>query len=240
MSAKPFLSVRGLVAGYGRARVLEGVSLDIEEGQFVTVVGANGAGKTTLLKAIMGLVPASGEIRLRGKSLLGEPVHRRVELGIGYVPEGRHVFPHLTVEENLRLTAGRGARRNGGERQAIERVYALFPRLEERRSQAARSLSGGEQQMLATGRALALGPSIVIADEISLGLAPIVVERIFEVFASMHDQGTTILLAEQNARIALEAADMAYVLDTGHIALEGPADQVRQDARVVDAYFQVF
>ena len=238
MCAEPMLSVRELTAGYGRVRVLQSVSLDIAAGQFVTVVGANGAGKTTLLKALMGLIPARGDVRLSGQALLGERAHRRVELGIAYIPEGRHVFPHLTVEENIRLTASKAAKRNGGERAAMDRMYDLFPRLKERRTQAAGSLSGGEQQMLATARALVLNPILLIADEVSLGLAPIVVERIFEVFAEMHRQGTTILLAEQNARMALDAADVAYVLETGRITLQGSASELRADPRVVDAYIQ--
>jgi branched-chain amino acid transport system ATP-binding protein len=238
MGAEPMVSVRGLTAGYGRVQVLRNVSLDIGAGQFVTVIGANGAGKTTLLKALMGLIPARGDVRLGGENLLGEKAHRRVEMGIAYIPEGRHVFPGLTVEENLRLTATKALKRNGGEHAALDRVYDLFPRLKVRRNQAARSLSGGEQQMLATGRALVLSPTLLIADEVSLGLAPIVVERIFEVLAEMHHQGVAILLAEQNARIALDAADVAYVLETGRITLQGSASELRTDPRVVEAYIQ--
>jgi branched-chain amino acid transport system ATP-binding protein len=237
MSASPLLTIAGLHAGYGRMEVLHDVSMTVGEGEFVTIIGANGAGKTTLLKAIMGLIPATGRVEYRGSALLGEPAHRRVALGIGYVPEGRRVFPFLTVEENLRLTAawrkGRGA-----DRAAIGQVYELFPKLRERRSQAAGSLSGGEQQMLALGRALVLDPQALVADEVSLGLAPVVVDQLFEVLGDMHDRGTTIVLAEQNARLALEAADVAYVLEAGRVLFHGPAGELRTDPRIVNAYLQ--
>lgn len=231
----PLLVVEDLEAGYGRIRVLHGVSLTVAEGDFVTVVGANGAGKTTLLKALMGLVPATGVVTFRGRPLLQEPAHSRAAAGIGYVPEGRHVFPGLTVEENLRLMLAR-RRGAGPAREAIERVFAVFPRLRERRTQRARSLSGGEQQMLALGRALALEPDVLIADEISLGLAPVVIDHLFDVLTEMNQRGTTILLAEQNARVALEAATTAYALETGRITLHGPAAVLRTDPRIVEAY----
>jgi branched-chain amino acid transport system ATP-binding protein len=237
MDAAPLLSVSGLRAGYGRVEVLRDVSLTVRDGQFVTIIGANGAGKTTLLKAIMGLIPATGEVKFRDVSLLGEPAHRRVALGIGYVPEGRRVFPSLTVEENLRLTAVR-KKGKGADRSAIQQVYEMFPRLRERRAQTAGSLSGGEQQMLALGRALVLAPQVLIADEVSLGLAPVVVDRLFDVLGDMHRRGTTIVLAEQNARLALEAADEAYVLEAGRVLLHGPAGELRTDPRIVDAYLQ--
>ena len=237
MSASPLLAITDLRAAYGRVEVLRDVSLTVDEGQFVTIIGANGAGKTTLLKAIMGLIGATGRAELRGRSLLGEPAHRRVALGIGYVPEGRRVFPFLTVEENLRLTAVR-QKGKGADRAAIARVYEIFPRLRERRSQAAGSLSGGEQQMLALARALVLDPQVLIADEVSLGLAPVVVDQLFDVLGDMHRRGTTILLAEQNARLALEAADVAYVLEAGRVLFHGPAADLRADPRIVDAYLQ--
>jgi branched-chain amino acid transport system ATP-binding protein len=185
----------------------------------------------------MGLIPATGEVKFRDVSLLGEPAHRRVALGIGYVPEGRRVFPSLTVEENLRLTAVR-KKGKGADRSAIQQVYEMFPRLRERRAQTAGSLSGGEQQMLALGRALVLAPQVLIADEVSLGLAPVVVDRLFDVLGDMHRRGTTIVLAEQNARLALEAADEAYVLEAGRVLLHGPAGELRTDPRIVDAYLQ--
>jgi branched-chain amino acid transport system ATP-binding protein len=237
MNAPPLLTIANLHAGYGHVEVLRDVSLVVEEGAFLTIIGANGAGKTTLLKAIMGLIPATGQAEFRGRSLLAEPAHRRVALGIGYVPEGRRVFPFLSVEENLRLTAVR-QKGKGADRAAIRQAYEIFPRLYERRSQSAGSLSGGEQQMLALGRALVLGPQVLIADEVSLGLAPVVVDQLFDVLGDMHRRGTTIVLAEQNARIALEAADVAYVLEAGRVLLHGPAAELRADPRIVEAYLQ--
>jgi len=216
--------------------VLHGLSLEVEKGGFVAIVGANGAGKTTLLKCLMGIVRAKGSMTLGGKSILGLPAHRRVDLGIGYIPEGRHVFPELSVEENILVTATRN--RKTRRRATLDRIYALFPRLAERRSQLAGSLSGGEQQMLAFGRALALEPSLIVADEISLGLAPIVVDKLFEVLAKLRAEGTTIVLAEQNARRALEAADRAYVLEAGRVTIEGRAASLAADPKIVEAYLQ--
>ena len=236
MKGDILLELDRLEAGYGKIRVLHGVSLEVREGSFVTIVGANGAGKTTLLKCLMGLVRAKGEIRLAGRSILELPAHRRVELGIGYIPEGRHVFPELSVEENILVTATRN--RTVRREELLERSYRLFPRLGERRTQAAGSLSGGEQQMLAFARALALDPSLVIADEISLGLAPIVVDRLFEVLVTLRGEGKTILLAEQNAKRALEAADRAYVLEAGRVMLEGDASDLAHDPKIVEAYLQ--
>ncbi|MGO9412932.1 MAG: ABC transporter ATP-binding protein [Spirochaetia bacterium] len=234
MSGEALLSVSGLHAGYGKIQVLHDVAIEATRGSFTTIVGANGAGKTTLLKSLMGLVKATGVATFCGRSLLEIPAFRRVELGIGYVPEGRHVFPDLSVEENLRVTSSRLSGKK--EREVLDGVYELFPRLAERRTQTAGSLSGGEQQMLALGRALALDPSVIVADEISLGLAPIVVDRLFEVLARLHAEGKTILLAEQNARIALEAADRAYVFEAGRVVLEGPAADLAKNPKVVEAY----
>ncbi|HUX43013.1 MAG TPA: ABC transporter ATP-binding protein [Rectinemataceae bacterium] len=236
MKGDTLLKIDKLEAGYGKIRVLHGVSLEVSEGGFVTIVGANGAGKSTLLKCLMGLVRAKGEMSLHGRSILGLPAHRRVGLGIGYIPEGRHVFPELSVEENILVTATRN--RSARREELLERSYSLFPRLGERRSQAAGSLSGGEQQMLAFARALALDPSLIIADEISLGLAPIVVDKLFEVLADMRARGKTILLAEQNAKRALEAADRAYVLEAGRVMLEGEATALARDPKIVEAYLQ--
>jgi branched-chain amino acid transport system ATP-binding protein len=236
MSGQALLSVTRLEAGYGKIPVLHGVTLEATAGSFVTIVGANGAGKSTLLKCMMGLVRARGGLEFRGRSILGLPAHRRVELGIGYIPEGRHVFPELSVEENLLVTATRV--RGQERRKILDRVYTLFPKLWERKTQAAGSLSGGEQQMLAFGRALALDPSIIVADEISLGLAPVVVDRLFELLASLRAEGRTIILAEQNARRALEAADRAYVLEAGRVILEGEASKLVADPKVVEAYLQ--
>ncbi|HYW83936.1 MAG TPA: ATP-binding cassette domain-containing protein [Spirochaetia bacterium] len=234
VSGEALLSVSGLRAGYGKIHVLHDVAIEVARGSFTAIVGANGAGKTTLLKSLMGLVKATGVATLCGRSLLDIPAFRRVELGIGYVPEGRHVFPDLSVEENLRVTSSRLSGKR--EREVLDEVYDLFPRLAERRTQPAGSLSGGEQQMLALGRALALDPSVIVADEISLGLAPIVVDRLFEVLARLHAEGKTIVLAEQNARIALEAADRAYVFEAGRVILEGPAADLANNPKVVDAY----
>lgn len=231
------LSIRDLSAEYGHLRVLEGVSLDVPNGDFVALIGANGAGKSTLLKAVMGLVCARGEISFRHRNLLAERVHARVRLGIGYVPEGRLVFPGLTVEQNLRVVC-RGGRQQ--ERDAIARVYDLLPRLEERRRQIASSLSGGEQQMLALGRALVLDPQLLIADEISLGLAPIIVQSLLAKLKELNAAGMTILLAEQNAAAALNAATTGYVMETGHITLSGPAEALRHNPAVVEAYIQTF
>ncbi len=236
MKGDILLGIAGLEAAYGKIRVLHGISLEVREGSFVTIVGANGAGKTSLLKCLMGLLRAKGEMKLRGKSILDLPAHGRVGLGIGYIPEGRHVFPELSVEENILVTATRN--RSVRREDLLERSYSLFPRLGERRVQAAGSLSGGEQQMLAFARALALDPSLVIADEISLGLAPIVVDRLFEVLIALRDRGTTILLAEQNAKRALEAADRAYVLEAGKVTIEGEASRLATDPKIVEAYLQ--
>jgi len=234
MREEPLLSVSGLRAGYGKIVVLHDVAIEAAQGSFTTIVGANGAGKTTLLKCLMGLVKATGVATFSGRSLLEMPAYRRVELGIGYVPEGRHVFADLSVEENLRVTSSR--LRGKRQREVLDEVYELFPRLAERRTQTAGRLSGGEQQMLALGRALALDPSVIVADEISLGLAPIVVDRLFEVLARLHAGGKTILLAEQNARLALEAADRAYVFEAGRVILEGRAADLAANPKVVDAY----
>ncbi|MGZ4210105.1 MAG: ABC transporter ATP-binding protein [Actinomycetota bacterium] len=229
----PLLEVNALSAAYGKLKVLHIASLTVQPGEFVAVVGANGAGKSTLLRAIMGLIRADGSIRFEGRDLLHEPAYKRASLGIAYVPEGRRIFPSLTVEENLRVALhGRG---RGGN---FDRVYDLFPKLYERRRQQGKTLSGGEQQMLALGRALVVEPTLLIADEVSLGLAPILVERIFQVLSEMHQQGKAVLLAEQNAAISLEAADRAYVLETGQVSLHGPASQLREDERVVRAYLQ--
>ncbi len=233
----PLLDVVGLRAGYGALQVLHGISLHVQPGEFVAVVGANGAGKSTLLRALMGLIPAQGTVSFRGQDLVTQPAHSRAARGIAYVPEGRRVFPSLTVEENL--LAGLHATSRSPE-EALPEVYDLFPRLAERRRQAARTLSGGEQQMLAMGRALVLDPILLVADEVSLGLAPVVVDRIFDVLVNMNRSGRAVLLAEQNVRISLEAATRAYVLDTGRVGLEGPAEELRNDPRIVEAYLQEF
>ena len=236
-SETPLLEVRGLTAGYHGTTVLHGVSLTVMPGQFVTVLGANGAGKSTLMQALMGLLPARGEAVLRGKNLLDAEPHERVGLGIAYVPEGRRVFPALTVEENLRAVSRKHRSRTTAE--GLELVYGMFGRLRERRGQLAGTLSGGEQQMLALGRALISEPKLLLADEISLGLAPMVVEALFDIFRDLNSEGMSILLAEQNAHAALEYADTAFVMETGAITLHGPAHSVREDPRIIDSYLQV-
>ena len=231
----PVLEIERLEVLYGQTQALFGVDLHVSRGEFVVLIGANGAGKTSLLKAIMGLVRTRGEARFEGSALLTRPSHERASLGIGYVPEGRRVFPDLSVAENLAVGAyslrGRTLRREG-----LELVYQLFPRLAERRHQAARTLSGGEQQMLAIGRALVLKPRLLLVDEVSMGLAPIITHQIFAVLRHLNQEGLTVLLVEQNARQALAAADRGYVLETGTIRLSGNADRLREDPNVVAAY----
>lgn len=234
MSASDLLlDVNGLVAGYRRTEVLHNVSLQVRRGEFVTVLGANGAGKSTLIKALIGLLPARGSVTFQGRQLLGMEPHRRVAAGLAYVPEGRRVFPALTVAENLQ--AADRTRRSG----AAEEIYDIFPKLAQRRDQLAGTMSGGEQQMLALGRALISQPALLLADEISLGLAPLVVESLFEVLARLNREGMVILLAEQNAREALGHAHTAYVMETGRITMNGPAAEMAADPRIVDAYLQM-
>ncbi len=222
---------------YGNVHALKGINLTIEEGEIVTLIGANGAGKTTTLKTISGLIkPREGRIIFDGQELNKVPAHKIVYMGISHAPEGRKVFPTLTVEENLLL----GAYCLGNDRKTIEankeRVFALFPRLAERRKQLAGTLSGGEQQMLAIGRALMSRPRLLLLDEPSLGLAPMLVKAIFETIKEINRQGVTILLVEQNARAALKLAQRAYVLETGRIVLSGPSHELLQDERVRKAY----
>jgi branched-chain amino acid transport system ATP-binding protein len=232
------LSVDRLTSGYGRIEVLHGVSLEVRAGEIVTLVGANGAGKTTLLCAISGVQPImAGAIRFDGKSIERLPSHARVALGITQVPEGRQLFAPLSVEDNLRL--GAWSRRSSDVSPELSRVYRLFPMLDEMRQMPAGALSGGQQQMLAIGRALMAKPRLLLLDEPSMGLAPILVEQIFEIILGLKDTGLTILLVEQNARAALAIADRAYVLETGRMTLNGPAMEIRQDRRVQEAYLGV-
>jgi branched-chain amino acid transport system ATP-binding protein len=232
------LEIRDLVVHYGAIRALDGVSLSVPEGQVVCVIGSNGAGKTTLLRTVSGLLaPMSGSIGLDGVPLVGKPAHAIARLGVAHVPEGRHVFPDQSVEDNLHL--GAFTRRKEGRKaieQAIEEVYALFPRLKERRTQQAGTMSGGEQQMLAIGRALMLNPKLVLLDEPSMGLAPIVIDEVFRRLADLKRRGLTMLLVEQLAYRALDVADYAYVIEHGRIELEGPAERLRDDPRVRAAY----
>jgi branched-chain amino acid transport system ATP-binding protein len=223
------LEVRDLLVSYGEIRAVKGISLSVAAGEIVALLGGNGAGKTTTLKTVSGLLaPRSGEILLDGESLCGMPPHLIVRKGIAHVPEGRHVFNRLTVYENLEM--GAYARSDAGVAADRDRVFALFPRLWERRRQRAGTLSGGEQQMLAIGRALMANPRLLLLDEPSMGLAPVLVEQIFETVQSINRQGTTVLLVEQNAALALEVATRAYVLETGTIVLSGAAaDLVRHE-----------
>ena len=231
------LDIRDLQVSYGNVEVLHGISLEVGEGEIVALLGSNGAGKTTTLRAISGLIrPRAGQIVLAGQPLAGLRAHQIVALGLGHVPEGRRMFGSLSVEENLRL-GGYLIRSDGAVlSQRMAGVYETFPRLGERRSQLAGTLSGGEQQMLAIARALMLRPRIVVLDEPSMGLAPKLVRVIFGMIADICKEGTSILLVEQNARQALRIAHRAYVLESGRIALAGPAHQLAQDNRVRAAY----
>jgi branched-chain amino acid transport system ATP-binding protein len=234
---QPLLAVRDLRAGYGRAEVLHGLNLQARAGQVITVIGPNGAGKSTLLNALMGVLPAHGAIDYRGQPMLPLPLEERVMQGIALVPETRALFGTMPVEDNLLLGAYRQVRRGEkASRAALDEVYTLFPRLKERRTQLAGTLSGGERQMLAVARALMSKPALLMLDEPSLGLAPLVVRAIFMTIASLRATGVTILLVEQNARAALEVADYGYVLEMGEIVLEGEASDLAVDRRVVDTY----
>ncbi len=229
------LEVRGLHVSYGEIPALTGVSLSVARGEIVALLGNNGAGKTTTLRTISGLLaPRAGDVLLDGESLRGLPPHAIVRKGIAHVPEGRRVFNRLTVKENLDM--GAYARADVGITADLERVFALFPRLRERRAQVAGTLSGGEQQMLAIGRALMANPQLLLLDEPSMGLAPVLVEQIFETVRDINREGTTILLVEQNAALALEVAPRAYVLETGAVVLSGEAAELAQNQDVRRAY----
>jgi len=233
----PLLQVEGLHAGYGRAEVLTGLSLVANKGSVVAVVGPNGAGKSTLLNALMGVLPARGGVRFDGEAVERLSLEERVARGMALVPETRALFASMPVADNLLLGGYRRRRAPRAEQDArLAEVYALFPRLAERRAQAAGTLSGGERQMLAIGRALMGGPRLLMLDEPSLGLAPLVVKEIFRIIERLRATGVTILLIEQNARAAMAVADHAYVLETGAMALSGPAAQLAQDPRVIDTY----
>lgn len=230
------LEIKDLNVHYGAIHALKGISLTVQDGELVSLIGANGAGKTTTLHTISGLLTAtSGEVLLDGQNLQKAPPHTIIRMGLAHVPEGRHVFASMTVEENLRMGAYiiRDQRKISA---SLERVYHHFPRLKERRHQLAGTLSGGEQQMLATGRALMTAPKIVLMDEPSMGLSPILVKEIFSIIQTLHESGITILLVEQNAKMALAVSDRAYVLETGTIAMEGPASALAADDRVRNAY----
>lgn len=230
------LKIEGLHTYYGNIHALKGIDMEIEKGEIVSLIGSNGAGKSTTLGSIAGLVrSAQGKISFEGKDITNVPPFSLVKLGISLSPEGREVFPALTVEENLRLGAyiKKDKKRIAS---AFERVYTLFPRLKERVGQQAGTLSGGEQQMLAIGRALMCEPQLLLLDEPSLGLAPNIVQQIFELITDINQQGTTILLIEQNANMALSVSNRAYVLETGHISMSGDAHVLANDPRVKKAY----
>ncbi|AHV94562.1 ABC transporter ATP-binding protein [Bordetella holmesii] len=234
------LTVKNLEAGYGKVKVLHGISLDVPKAKVVTLIGSNGAGKTTTMRALSGMIrPTAGEITLEGRSIAGQESFRIARLGLAHSPEGRRVFPTLSVTDNLLLGAFprlTGSRPRGDVQADLGRAMDLFPRLKERRDQLAGTLSGGEQQMLAMARAIMLNPQLVLLDEPSMGLAPILVEEVFRIIARLKEQGVTMLLVEQFAAAALNVADYGYVLENGRISVHGPADQLKHDPAVVAAY----
>jgi branched-chain amino acid transport system ATP-binding protein len=218
------LTAEGLHTFYGKSHILHGISLEVREGEIVTLLGRNGAGKTTTLRSLVGLTPArNGAVQIFGRTTTAWPPYRIAALGVGYVPEGRHIFPNLTVEENLKVPLERPGP------WTIARIQALFPRLAERRGNKGRQLSGGEQEMLAIARALILNPKLLILDEPSQGLAPLIVQEVFKVVTSAREEGISILLVEQNVRAATQIADRAYVLDDGRIVFSGAASEFAKD-----------
>jgi branched-chain amino acid transport system ATP-binding protein len=230
------LEVKDLEVFYGSIQALQGITFSVREGEIVTLIGANGAGKSTTLRTISGLIqPKKGEIVFRGRLLNRVPAHKIVRLGISHVPEGRQIFPNLTVMENLLMGAFIRSDKKGIE-ESVSMVMERFPRLKERQNQLAGTLSGGEQQMLAMGRGLMSKPVLLILDEPSMGLSPLLVEEIFEIIKTINAQGTTVLLVEQNAYMALQVAHRAYVLETGRIVLSGPTAELQADPRVRGAY----
>ena len=235
--SKPLLKVTDLRAGYGKAEVLHGLNLQADKGSVITVIGPNGAGKSTFLNSLMGILPSKGRIEFEGQSIEELTLEERVMLGIALVPEKRELFGTMSVEDNLVLGGFRQMRLGNSQwRDRLADVFDLFPRLKERRAQEAGTLSGGERQMLAVGRALMSRPSVLMLDEPSLGLAPLIVKDIFSIIETLRKTGVTIVLVEQNARAALAVADQGYVLEMGEIGLHGPASQLAQDPRVIDTY----
>ena len=229
------IQVKDLNVFYGGIHALKGLDFTVNKGEIVSLVGANGAGKTTTLRAISGVLPYKGEVSFEGKSLAGIPTHKIVRQGIAHSPEGRGVFPNLTVLENLEMGAFIRSDRKEIQKD-LEHCYELFPRLRERLKQAAGTLSGGEQQMLAMSRALMSRPKLLMLDEPSLGLAPLIVAQIFEIVKKVNAEGMTVLLVEQNARMALEISHRAYVVETGKIILSGTGRDLLTDSRVIDSY----
>jgi branched-chain amino acid transport system ATP-binding protein len=238
-ASQPLLEIRGLCAGYGEIEVLHGIDLEVQDGEFVCIIGANTAGKSTILRAISRLVPhVTGSLRFAGADLAGYASHEIPKLGIAHVPEGRHVFSEMMVEENLMLGAFT-ARHAADLASRMEAVFELFPRLRERRGQLAGTLSGGEQQMVAVGRALMLRPKLLLLDEPSHGLAPKVVEEMHDAFAKIHAGGTSILLVEQNVGLALDVATRGYVLESGRVALQGTSAELNANPAVRAAYLGI-
>jgi branched-chain amino acid transport system ATP-binding protein len=235
-STKPVLLVEEIHTYYGAIEALKGISIEVYEGEIVTLIGSNGAGKTTTLRSISGIVPPrKGKIVYQGRDITGLPGHTVASMGIAHSPEGRRIFPRMTVLENLEM--GAFTRRDvGAIRSDIDRVYDMFPRLKERAKQKAGTMSGGEQQMLAMGRALMAQPTVLLLDEPSLGLAPVIVDKIYEIIREINQQGVTILLVEQNANYALDVSARGYVLETGKVALTDKSASLRTDERVKAAY----
>jgi len=236
LNTEPLLALQKLQVAYGGIQAVKGIDLEVGEGELVCLIGANGAGKTTTLKGICGLLPVkAGKIRYAGKDITGKPSFQLVQRGLAMVPEGRGVFGALTIEENLAM--GAYIRNdNDGIKADIERVYQLFPRLKERRRQTAGTLSGGEQQMLAMGRAMMSRPKLLLLDEPSMGLAPLMVQKVFETIQTISGEGVTILLIEQNAKLALEVSRRGYVMESGEITLEGEAASLLHNPKVREAY----
>jgi branched-chain amino acid transport system ATP-binding protein len=234
--AAPILQVDDIHTFYGAIEALKGISLEVYEGEIVTLIGSNGAGKTTTLRSISGIVaPREGAIYYLGKDITGMPGHQVASIGIAQSPEGRRIFPRMTVLENLEMGAFT-RKDNAAIRADVERVYEMFPRLKEREKQKAGTMSGGEQQMLAMGRALMAQPKLLLLDEPSLGLAPVIVDKIYEIIREINQQGVTILLVEQNANYALDVSARGYVLETGTVALSDKSSALRTDERVMAAY----
>jgi branched-chain amino acid transport system ATP-binding protein len=235
--SQPILRVHNLRAGYGQAEVLHGLDLHAEQGSVITVIGPNGAGKSTLLNTLMGILPGHGLLEFNGESITALTLEERVMLGIALVPERRELFGSMTVQDNLLLGGFRQMRLGVANwRDRLNDVYDLFPRLAQRRLQRAGTLSGGERQMLAVGRSLVSRPSLLMLDEPSLGLAPLMVREVFDIISGLHQTGVTIVLVEQNARAALAVADYGYVLEMGELSLHGAAADLAQDPRVIDTY----
>lgn len=224
--AESMLQITGLVSSYGNIKALKGISMEINQGEIVSLLGANGAGKSTLMKSILGMVTIEGgSIRFKGQELVGKKSHEIVPMGISLVPEGRKIFVDLTVEKNLEIGTFFRKREKSRDRELLDMVYEIFPRMYERRTQMGGTLSGGEQQMLAVGRAIMSDPQLLMLDEPSMGLAPLVVAEIFHVIQKVHDMGITVLLVEQNAKMALKISDKAYLLNTGSIVGSGTGDE---------------